>query len=230
MPEEDLVELKFRLYDGSDIGPFRYSPAATVAMLKERIVAEWPKAPPCSSLDYCNPLVIKEFIMQITSYHSLKFLSSFSHSSDGGPFTFENVAPGQGLRVKVECSEGCREEDFSGGKAKCRINLCFYRAGEWAEALSHFQVKVECSGGCREEGSLSYKKIVPKAANDVKLISAGKILENNKTVGQCKTPFGDLPKGIITMHAVVQPSLAKAKTEKKVDESPKKSICACSIL
>ncbi|CAK9171996.1 unnamed protein product [Ilex paraguariensis] len=100
MPEEDLVELKFRLYDGSDIGPFRYSPAATVAMLKERIVAEWPKD----------------------------------------------------------------------------------------------------------------KKIVPKAANDVKLISAGKILENNKTVGQCKTPFGDLPKGIITMHAVVQPSLAKAKT------------------
>lgn len=43
MPEEELVELKFRLYDGSDIGPFRYSPASTVAMLKERIVAEWPK-------------------------------------------------------------------------------------------------------------------------------------------------------------------------------------------
>lgn len=43
MPEEDLVELKFRLYDGSDIGPFRYSPASTVSMLKERIVAEWPK-------------------------------------------------------------------------------------------------------------------------------------------------------------------------------------------
>ena len=44
MPEEEeLVELKFRLYDGSDIGPFRYSPASTVAMLKERIVADWPK-------------------------------------------------------------------------------------------------------------------------------------------------------------------------------------------
>ena len=43
MPEEDLIELKFRLYDGSDIGPFQYSPASTVAMLKERIVAEWPK-------------------------------------------------------------------------------------------------------------------------------------------------------------------------------------------
>ncbi|KAJ6949214.1 hypothetical protein NC651_003271 [Populus alba x Populus x berolinensis] len=100
MPEEEeLVELKFRLYDGSDIGPFRYSPASTVAMLKERIVADWPKD----------------------------------------------------------------------------------------------------------------KKIAPKAANDVKLINAGKILENNKTVGQCRVPFGDLPKGVITMHVVVQPSLAKAK-------------------
>ncbi|KAG6400672.1 hypothetical protein SASPL_137514 [Salvia splendens] len=118
MPEEDLVELKFRLYDGSDIGPFRYSPASTVAMLKERVVVEWPKD----------------------------------------------------------------------------------------------------------------KKVSPKAANDVKLISAGKILENNKTVAQCKMPFGELPKGVITMHAVVQPSVAKAKTEKKVDEIPKKNVCSCSIM
>lgn len=115
MPEEDLIELKFRLYDGSDIGPFRYSPASTIAMLKERIVADWPKD----------------------------------------------------------------------------------------------------------------KKVAPKAANDVKLICAGKILENSRTVGQCKTPFGELPNGVITMHAVVQPSLAKAKSEKKIE---KQSICSCSIL
>ncbi|XP_015893938.2 membrane-anchored ubiquitin-fold protein 4 isoform X1 [Ziziphus jujuba] len=119
MPEEDLIELKFRLYDGSDIGPFRYSPAATVSMLKERIVAEWPKGD---------------------------------------------------------------------------------------------------------------KKIAPKVANDIKLINAGKILENSKTVGQCRAPFGELPRGVITMHVVVQPSLAKAKTEKKVDEVPRKSICSCTIL
>ncbi|KAK4360819.1 hypothetical protein RND71_019771 [Anisodus tanguticus] len=118
MPEEDLVEVKFRLFDGSDVGPFRCSPASTVSMLKERIVAEWPKD----------------------------------------------------------------------------------------------------------------KKIAPKAANDVKLISAGKILENNKTVGQCKTPFGELPSGVITMHAVVQPSVGKSKSEKKIDETPKKSVCACAIL
>ncbi|XP_009378006.2 membrane-anchored ubiquitin-fold protein 4-like [Pyrus x bretschneideri] len=118
MPEEDLVELKFRLYDGSDIGPFRYSPASTVAMLKERIVAEWPKD----------------------------------------------------------------------------------------------------------------KKIAPKGANDIKLINAGKILENNKTVALCRAPFGELPSGIITMHVVVRPAIAKPKTEKKVDEVPRKNMCSCSIL
>ncbi|XP_022156522.1 membrane-anchored ubiquitin-fold protein 4-like [Momordica charantia] len=118
MPDEDLIELKFRLYDGSDIGPFRYSPTSTIAMVKERILAEWPKD----------------------------------------------------------------------------------------------------------------KKVVPKAANDIKLINAGKILENNKTVGQCRVPFGELPRGVITMHVVVQPTIAKAKTEKKVDKTPRKNVCSCSIL
>ncbi|KAL4378867.1 hypothetical protein GQ457_02G012760 [Hibiscus cannabinus] len=118
MPEEDLVELKFRLYDGSDIGPFRYSPASTVAMLKERIVAEWPKD----------------------------------------------------------------------------------------------------------------KKIAPKGANDIKLINSGKILETNKTVGQCRALFDDLPKSVITMHVVVQPSATKANTEKKVDEPLRKNFCSCSVL
>ncbi|XP_017229969.1 membrane-anchored ubiquitin-fold protein 3 isoform X2 [Daucus carota subsp. sativus] len=72
-----------------------------------------------------------------------------------------------------------------------------------------------------------YKKIAPKVANDVKLISSGKILENSKTVSQCKMSFGEL--GLITMHAVVQPSLAKVKTEKKIDEAPQKN-CACTIM
>ncbi|KAJ1411870.1 Ubiquitin-like domain superfamily [Sesbania bispinosa] len=99
MPEEDLVDIKFRLYDGSDIGPFRYSSAATVDMLKQRIVSDWPKG----------------------------------------------------------------------------------------------------------------KTVMPKSANEVKLISSGKILENNKTVGQCKVPFGDIAGGVIIMHVVVQPSLAKSK-------------------
>ncbi|PKI60313.1 membrane-anchored ubiquitin-fold protein 4-like [Punica granatum] len=118
MPEEDLIELKFRLYDGSDIGPFQYSPTSTIGMVKERIVAEWPKD----------------------------------------------------------------------------------------------------------------KKIAPKSANDIKLINAGKILENSKTVGQCRIPFGELPKAVITMHVVVQQSVAKTKTEKKVDEVPRKQMCQCTIM
>ncbi|KAL8154130.1 hypothetical protein V2J09_011890 [Rumex salicifolius] len=100
MSEEDLVDIKFRLYDGSDIGPFRYSSASTVEMLKERIVSEFPKGKP----------------------------------------------------------------------------------------------------------------IVPKLASEIKLINFGKILENNKTVGQCKAPFGELTGGAMVMHVVVQPSQAKTKT------------------
>ncbi|KAG4207238.1 hypothetical protein ERO13_A03G053880v2 [Gossypium hirsutum] len=90
MPEEDLVDIKFRIYDGSDIGPFRYSATSTVDMLKQRIVSDWPKG----------------------------------------------------------------------------------------------------------------KTIVPKSVNEVKLISSGKILENNKTVGLCKVPFGEVPGGAIIMHVV----------------------------
>ncbi|KAF8400016.1 hypothetical protein HHK36_015889 [Tetracentron sinense] len=77
-----------------------------------------------------------------------------------------------------------------------------------------------------------YKKIVPKAANDVKLISAGKILENNKTVGQCRVPFAELPGGVITMHVVVQPSLAKTKTGMKkfsLDLLEWRRLAACDI-
>ncbi|KAG6528021.1 hypothetical protein ZIOFF_010158 [Zingiber officinale] len=102
MPEEDLVELKFRLYDGSDIGPIRYSSSSTIAAVKERIISEWPRD----------------------------------------------------------------------------------------------------------------KKIVPKVANDVKLVSAGKVLENSTTIAQCKSPFSELPVGFITMHVVIQPTLTKTKTGK----------------
>lgn len=63
------------------------------------------------------------------------------------------------------------------------------------------------------------KTIIPKAANEVKLINSGKILENNKTVGQCKLPFGDAAGGIIIMHVVVQPSPAKTKPGKRGEET-----------
>jgi len=55
---------------------------------------------------------------------------------------------------------------------------------------------------------------VPKSANEVKLINSGQILENNKTVGQCKVLFGEIAGNIIIMYVVVQPSLAKTKAGK----------------
>ncbi|KAF9668065.1 hypothetical protein SADUNF_Sadunf15G0088500 [Salix dunnii] len=39
-----------------------------------------------------------------------------------------------------------------------------------------------------------------------------RVLDNNKTVGQCRTPFGEAAGGVIIMHVVVQPSQAKTKT------------------
>ncbi|XVF11247.1 hypothetical protein REPUB_Repub08aG0010100 [Reevesia pubescens] len=40
---EELIELKFRIYDGTDIAHGTYSPSMTVATLKQKIIAEWPQ-------------------------------------------------------------------------------------------------------------------------------------------------------------------------------------------
>uniref|UniRef100_A0A6N2MGD5 UBL3-like ubiquitin domain-containing protein n=1 Tax=Salix viminalis TaxID=40686 RepID=A0A6N2MGD5_SALVM len=40
---QDQIEIKFRLTDGSDIGPKTFPAATTVATLKENILAQWPK-------------------------------------------------------------------------------------------------------------------------------------------------------------------------------------------
>lgn len=47
----------------------------------------------------------------------------------------------------------------------------------------------------------------PKTINDVKLINAGKILENNRTLAESRLPVGGLPGGVITMHVVVRAPL-----------------------
>ncbi|KAK1269300.1 Membrane-anchored ubiquitin-fold protein 1 [Acorus gramineus] len=99
---QEQLEIKFRLYDGSDIGPSKYSPATSVATLKESILAQWPKE--------------------------------------------------------------------------------------------------------KENG--------PRTMNDLKLINAGRILENNKTLGECRSPICDIPGGVTTMHVVVRPpSLEKGAAE-----------------
>ncbi|KAL6978427.1 hypothetical protein U1Q18_020094 [Sarracenia purpurea var. burkii] len=115
---EEHLELKFRIYDGTDIAHGTYAPSTTVATLKQRLVAEWPQD----------------------------------------------------------------------------------------------------------------KSVVPKSLSDIKLIHAGKVLENSKTLSESRILFGDLAGGVITMHVVVQPPIAKKKTDKGKEEMPKKNSCSCTIL
>ncbi|CAL5384179.1 hypothetical protein CsSME_00014392 [Camellia sinensis var. sinensis] len=118
MAGEDLIELKFRLADGTDIGPSKYNPSTTVGSLKEKIIAQWPKD----------------------------------------------------------------------------------------------------------------KDNAPKTINDVKLINAGKILENNKTLAESRLPIGELPGAVITMHVVVRPPFSDKNNEKLQGDFPKKNRCFCTIL
>jgi hypothetical protein len=119
MDVEEVIELKFRLADGTDIGPTKYSSTTTVGSLKEKILAQWPK---------------------------------------------------------------------------------------------------------------DKESIGPRAVTDVKLINAGKILENNRTLGESRAPVGELPGTLITMHVVVRPPFSDKTTDKKEEDSPKMNTCACSIL
>lgn len=107
--KKDHLEIKFRLNDGSDIGPKSFPDATTVAALKETVVAQWPRE--------------------------------------------------------------------------------------------------------KENG--------PKTVKDVKLISAGRILENNKTVGDCRSPVSNLSDAVTTMHVLIQPQLTE-KAEKKKKKKKKK--------
>lgn len=118
MASDELIEVKFRLFDGTDIGPNKYHPSTTVGSLKEIILTRWPQG----------------------------------------------------------------------------------------------------------------KEITPKTINDVKLINAGKILENNRTLAESRVPVGEFQGGVITMHVVVRPPLLNKNNEKMLTESPKQNRCVCTIL
>ncbi|XP_022884138.1 membrane-anchored ubiquitin-fold protein 1-like [Olea europaea var. sylvestris] len=112
---EDQMEIKFRLIDGSDIGPKIFPTATSVATLKENIIAQWPKE--------------------------------------------------------------------------------------------------------KENG--------PRTVKDIKLISAGRILENNRTVEDCRSPLYDIPGVVTTMHVVVRTPAMEVK--KSLSDS-KQNKCGCVIL
>lgn len=43
MAGKEPIEVKFRLSDGSDIGPNKYDPSTSVFSLKETILSRWPQ-------------------------------------------------------------------------------------------------------------------------------------------------------------------------------------------
>ncbi|XP_078442585.1 membrane-anchored ubiquitin-fold protein 1-like [Wolffia australiana] len=68
-----------------------------------------------------------------------------------------------------------------------------------------------------------------RTASDIKLIHCGKILENNKTIGECKNPILDASGGITTMHVVLRPPPLERGSEKQ-SSLQKETKCGCIIL
>ncbi|VVA96120.1 unnamed protein product [Arabis nemorensis] len=113
----DQLEIKFRLTDGSDIGPKAFPDATTVAALKETVISEWPRE--------------------------------------------------------------------------------------------------------KENG--------PRTVKEVKLISAGKVLENSKTVKDYRSPVSNLVGAVTTMHVIIQPPVTE-KEKKPKGGDPKMNKCVCSVM
>lgn len=71
---EQKLELKFRIYDGTDICHGIYAPSATVATLKQILVAEWPQG-------YSHISVISLYHLYL--YFPLNFMSSINCQYSG---------------------------------------------------------------------------------------------------------------------------------------------------
>ncbi|KAG8076328.1 hypothetical protein GUJ93_ZPchr0006g43511 [Zizania palustris] len=74
------------------------------------------------------------------------------------------------------------------------------------------------------------KEVAPESVNDVKLISAGRVLENNTTLAESRLPVGEVAGSAITMHVIVRPPQSVKTEKKKVSKSPKQNRCGCTIL
>ncbi|KAH7846794.1 hypothetical protein Vadar_018253 [Vaccinium darrowii] len=75
-------------------------------------------------------------------------------------------------------------------------------SSELHEGNSH--VLEEATMNNRNVTRQSDKENGPRMVKDVKIISAGKILENSRTLGECRSPLCDVPAGVTTMHVLVQ--------------------------
>ncbi|CAN6981184.1 unnamed protein product [Brassica oleracea var. botrytis] len=69
----------------------------------------------------------------------------------------------------------------------------------------------------------------PKTVKEVKLISAGKVLDNNKTVKDYRNPVSNLVGAVTTMHVIIQPLLTEKEKKPKGDD-PMMNKCVCTVM
>lgn len=98
------------------------------------------------------------------------------------------------------------------------------------ESLTVAQVKEVAFAQWPKEGPLS--KEHPTSAADLRLLCAGKFLENGRTLKEYRKEMGEPEAGmVVTMHVLVRPAQAGKAAPAKQPEAEKKakSGCACVI-
>lgn len=75
------------------------------------------------------------------------------------------------------------------------------------------------------------KEIAPRTVNDVTIINAGQVLENNRTLAESRNLAAESPEGPITMHVVVRRSRPERRVKQPPKARPPERIgCGCTIL
>ncbi|KAI8462906.1 MAG: ubiquitin-2 like Rad60 SUMO-like-domain-containing protein [Monoraphidium minutum] len=120
---------------------------------------------------------------------------------------------------------------MAGLQLRLRHPLGDMEAFEVMESYTVQQVKETAFTQWPTEGALSKEN--PTSAADLRLLCAGKFLENGKTLKEYRKEMGEPEAGaVVTMHVLVRPAQAgKAAAGAKQPESEKKAGggCACVI-
>ncbi|KAL5567864.1 hypothetical protein UlMin_024439 [Ulmus minor] len=69
---DELIDLKFRIYDGIDICHDTYEPSTTILTLTERLVAEWPEGKEVMPKSVNDVKLIKVFNFWIIGRHRVQ--------------------------------------------------------------------------------------------------------------------------------------------------------------
>ncbi|KAL0855866.1 hypothetical protein Bca101_061019 [Brassica carinata] len=141
-----------------------------------------------------------------------------------------------------------QEKDSFFCSAKSTLNFFFFCNIEMAEVENQLEIKFRLTDGsdigpkafpdattvsALKETVISQwpreKENGPKTVKEVKLISAGKVLDNNKTVKDYRSPVSNLVGAVTTMHVIIQPLLTEKEKKPKGDD-PKMNKCVCSVM